>query len=78
LAHSVWQTANKIGKKCTNLSLTFGALIVGEIKEQIFHATVTFSLAKKFGEIDPYRLQYLRHLTGNSETVGLKYFGHSP
>jgi len=30
-AHGVWKTANKFGKKCANLSLKFGVLIIGEI-----------------------------------------------
>jgi len=33
-AHSVWQTANKFGKECANLSLKFGVLIVVEIERQ--------------------------------------------
>jgi len=35
-------------------SLTVGVFIIGEIEEQIFHALLTFCLAKKkLGEIDP-------------------------
>jgi len=36
LPNGVWQMANKFGKKCTNLSLKFGVLFVGEIDERIF------------------------------------------
>jgi len=39
-ALSVWQTANNFGKKCVNLSLKFGVLIVGEIEGQFFHQTL--------------------------------------
>jgi len=39
------QTA--FGKKCTNLSLKFEVLIVGEIEQQIFRSPETFRLANK-------------------------------
>jgi hypothetical protein len=44
LAHSVWQTAIKLAKKCTNLSLKFGVLIVGEIEQQFFCGRRLFDL----------------------------------
>ncbi len=34
LTHSVWQTANKFGKKCTNLSLKFRVLRIDGIERQ--------------------------------------------
>jgi len=40
-----WETA--FGKKCSNLSLKFGVLSIGEIEHQIFCALPTFHLAKK-------------------------------
>jgi hypothetical protein len=35
-AHIVWRMANKFGKKCANLSLKFGVLIVCEIERLFF------------------------------------------
>jgi len=35
-AHSVWRMENKFGKKCANLSLNFGVLVIGEIEQQFF------------------------------------------
>jgi len=40
-------STNKFGKKCTNLSLKLGVLIVGKMEQQIYHVPVTFCLAKK-------------------------------
>jgi len=58
LAHSVWQTLRKIGKKCTNLSLKFETLIVGEIEQRFFLPNAVswqiFAWQSKFGEIDPW------------------------
>jgi len=42
-----WQTANKFDKKCTNISLKFGVLFVGEIDLRIFCSPAIFCLAKK-------------------------------
>ncbi len=54
--HSICWTANKFGKKCTNLSLKFGVLIVGEIEWWFFLPNSVrrqlFAWGKKFGEID--------------------------
>jgi len=41
---------HKFGKKCTNLNLNFGVLIVGEIEQQFFHQMLcasNFLLGKK-------------------------------
>jgi len=47
LAHSVWQMANKFGKKCANLSLKLEVLIVGEIEQQIFLCRGDFLIDEK-------------------------------
>jgi hypothetical protein len=46
--NGLWRTANKFGKKCTNLSLKIGVLFVGEIDQRrIFRVPATFRLSKK-------------------------------
>ncbi len=42
LVHIVWQTANKFGKKCANLSLKLRVLIIGEIEQQFFYSPATY------------------------------------
>jgi len=37
----------KFAKKCANVSLKFGVLILGEIEQKILHAMATFALAKR-------------------------------
>ncbi len=66
--HSVWQIANKFGKKFANLCLKFGVLIIGEIAWQFFLPNAVcrklFAWQKHLVKSTPCS-QFHQHFTSN-------------